>query len=82
MIEKYEIPTDEELQGMNQDEFLLHTTQLLAEAKRLQEVVSALEQGLRGSLISYDSVVESVVEFYGESSDEWKELNGLGDEEE
>ena len=35
--DKYEIPTDEELQGMNQQEFLIHTTKLLAEVKRLRE---------------------------------------------
>lgn len=36
MVKEYEIPTDEELQGMNQQEFLKHTTELLAEVKRLK----------------------------------------------
>jgi len=44
--------------------------------------VKRLEQQLRGMIMAYDSVVESVVEFFGPLAEEWKDLNGLGDEEE
>ena len=42
MIDKYKIPTLKQLQSMNQQEFLLYTTKLHAEAIRLRGLLNMI----------------------------------------